>query len=112
MIIREGEGGKGGLIARPRVPSACVFIRQYKHTQGVSVPKMRGQELLRQNRLLHLYDWGKRSIADEEMLETIALHRLVNQAEEEFGVSYQTALNYARIVMARLKLEYKRELMG
>ena len=76
-----------------------------------ALPKLRPAEYQRQNRLLHLYDWGKHNIPEDEMFETIALNRLTDQAQGEFSVTYVTALGYAKVVLHRLKLEKKREIM-
>ncbi len=71
----------------------------------MSQPKWRPFELQRQNRLMELYRWGKGSIPDSEIFETIALHRLTNQAIDAYGVTYVTALNYAKVVLIRLRKE-------
>ena len=71
----------------------------------MSQPKWRPIELERQRRLLDLYSWGKKNILDIEVFETIALHRLTNKAESDYGVTYPTALGYARQVLIRLRKE-------
>ena len=70
-------------------------------------PKFRPFELIRQRRLMELYDWGKANITDGEMFETIAMNRLTNRALENYGVTYVTALNYAKVVLFKLRKEAK-----
>jgi hypothetical protein len=72
--------------------------------------KMRPHEIQRQTRLMHLLDWGRVHLREDDLDEPLALQRLTQQAQGEFGVTYQTALGYSRAVMYRLRLERKREL--
>jgi hypothetical protein len=71
----------------------------------LSNPKWRPIEIQRQQRLVSLYNWGKKEIPVSELFETVALHRLINKAEESYPVTYPTALGYARQVLMRLRKE-------
>ena len=60
-------------------------------------------EVKRAERLKSLHDWGKKVIPASELPFPIAQHRLTNYAQQEWGVSYQTALGYAKSVLPRLR---------
>lgn len=96
----EYEGGQTLYIHRSDIPDVS------------DTPKVRALEAQRKTRLLHLYDWGKARIPEDVLFETMAQHMLTNQAQAEFGVGYHTALDYSRVVLARLKLEKKRDLVA
>ena len=52
---------------------------------------------------MELDRWGRANITNDELLNATSLHRLTDRAIEEFGVTYPTALGYAKTVLAKLR---------